>query len=79
MTLRSKYYLWQTEGGGASLGLNLQLPSGEAQDFHGIDETRLGTFVYLSQVVGERGEPHLNIGVNFNANDVDRSSFLYAV
>jgi hypothetical protein len=79
IALRTKYHLWRTEAGGAALGLNLQLPSGEVRDFHGTDETHLSTFVYLSQVVGERFEPHLNLGVDFNADDVDRSSFLYAV
>jgi len=77
ITLRSKYYLWQQEFGGAALGLNLQLPSGEVQDFHGTDETHLTTFLYLSQVLWERFEPHLNVGVDFNADDVDRSSFVY--
>lgn len=79
IALRTKYHLWRTEAGGAALGLNLQLPSGAVEDFHGTDETHLSTFVYLSQVVGERVEPHLNLGVDFNADDVDRSSFLYAV
>lgn len=79
ISLRSKYHLWRTEAGGAAVGLNLQLPSGEVRDLHGSDETHLSTFVYLSQVFGERVEPHVNLGVDFNGNDVDRSSFLYAV
>lgn len=61
------------------MGLTLQLPIGEKRDFHGTGETHLSPFVYLSQVFGERFEPHLNLGVDFNTNDVDRSSFLYAV
>jgi hypothetical protein len=77
--LRGKYHLWQSELGGAALGLNLQLPSGEVRDFHGTDETHLSTFLYLSEVLWERFEPHLNVGVDFNADNVDRSSFLYAV
>jgi len=80
IALRSKYHLWRTPAanpGGAALGLSLQLPSGEARDFHGTDEVHLSTFVYLSQVLGERFEPHLNLGVDFNTDDVDRSSFLY--
>ena len=79
LTLRSKYHLWRSEFGGAALGLNLQLPSGEVRDFHGTDETHLSTFLYLSQVLWERFEPHLNLGVDFNTDEVDRSSFLYAV
>lgn len=79
LTLRTKYQFWQSGFGGAVLGLNLQLPTGESRDFHGTDQTHLLTFLYLSQVLWERFEPHLNLGVDFNADDVDRSSFLYAV
>jgi hypothetical protein len=78
ITLRSKYHFWQSESGGAALGLNLQLPSGEVRDFHGTEETHLSTFLYLSQVLWQRFEPHLNLGVDFNADDVDRSNFRYA-
>jgi hypothetical protein len=79
ITLRSKYHFWDSGAGGAALGLNLQLPSGEVRDFHGTGETHLSTFLYLSHVVRERFEPHLDLGVDFNADDVERSSFLYAV
>lgn len=79
LTLRSKYQFWQNGFGGAAGGLNLQLPTGEDRDFHGTGQTHVLTFLYLSQVLGERVEPHLNLGIDFNANDVDRSSFLYAV
>jgi len=79
IALRTKYHLWRTETGGAALGLNLQLPTGEVRNFHGTDETHLSTLLYLSQVFGDRFEPHLNVGVDFNADDVDRSSFLYAI
>lgn len=75
---RTKYHLWRTGFGGAALGLNLQLPTGEVRDFHGTDETHLSTLLYGSQVLWERFEPHLNLGMDFNAADVDRSSFLYA-
>ncbi|MGH7966732.1 MAG: transporter [Candidatus Binatia bacterium] len=79
LTLRSKYRFWETEEGGAALGLSLQLPSGEERDFHGTGDTHLSTFVYLSQVFRDLVEPHLNLGVDFNADDVDRSAFLWAV
>jgi hypothetical protein len=79
VALRTKYHFWRTETGGAALGLNLQFPTGEVRNFHGTNETHLSTFLYLSQVLGDRFEPHLNVGVDFNADDVDRSSFLYAV
>jgi hypothetical protein len=77
--LRTKYHFWRSEAGGGALGLNLQLPTGEVRDFHGTEETHLSTFIYLSQVLGERVEPHLNVGLDFNIDDVDRSSVVYAV
>ncbi len=79
LMLRTKYQVWQNGFGGAALGLNLQLPTGRAEDFHGTEQTHVFTFLYLSQVLREQFEPHLNIGVDFNADDVSRSSFLYAV
>lgn len=79
ISLRTKYNFWQSEAGGAALGLSLQLPSGDERDLHGTGETHLATFLYLSQILWERFEPHLNVGVDFNVDDVDRSSFLYAV
>jgi hypothetical protein len=79
IVLRSKYHFWKREAGGAALGLNLQLPTGAKNNFHGTGETHLDTFLYLSQVFWSRVEPHLNVGIDFNADDIDRSSFLYAV
>ena len=79
ITLRTKYHFWRDELGGAAFGLNLQLPSGEVKDFHGTDETHVSTFLYYSQVFWERFEPRFNIGVDFNADDVDRSSFLWSM
>lgn len=79
ISVRSKYRFWQREEGGAALGVNLLLPSGEIRDFQGADETHVSTFFYLSHIFIDRIEPHLNVGVDFNTDDVDRSSFLYAV
>jgi len=79
IVLRSKYHFWKREEGGAALGLNLLLPTGAKNNFQGIGETHLSTFLYLSQIYWKRVEPHLNVGVDFNTEDVDRSSFLYAV
>lgn len=79
IVLRSKYHFWKREDGGAALGLNIRLPTGEKRNFHGTGETHLDTSLYLSQIVWGRMEPHLNVGIDFNADDIDRSSFLYAV
>lgn len=76
--LRSKYHFWRTATGGAALGMSLQLPSGEKRNFQGTGETHVRPALYLSQIFVERIEPHLNLGVDFNANDIERSSFFYA-
>lgn len=78
ISLRTKYQFWSTETGGAALGLNLLLPTGEEEDFQGTDETHVSPFLYLSDVFMERVEPHLNVGVDLNANDVERSSVVWA-
>lgn len=79
ITFRSKYHFWGDEKGGATWGLNLQLPSGQEENFHGTGDTHVATFLYLSQVLQDRFEPHLNLGIDLNTGDIDRSSFLYAV
>ena len=79
LTLHTKYQFWRNGLGGGAVGLNLQLPTGEERNFHGTGKTHLFTFLYLSQIFWERFEPHLNIGVDINTDDVDRSSFLYTV
>jgi hypothetical protein len=76
--LRSKYNFWRTEGGGAAFGLNLLLPSGDKRNLHGTEETHVAPVLMGSQVLYGRIEPHLNLGLDFNADDVDRSSFVYA-
>ena len=81
ITLRTKYRLpfLQTDKGGAAVGLNLLLPAGDEDDFHGTGDVRLSPFLFMSNVIGERFEPHLNIGFEINADDIDRSSLLYSV
>ena len=79
ISLRTKYHFWRTENGGAAFGLNLIFPSGDVDDFQGTDEMHVAPFLYFSQVMWDRFEPHANVGIDFNADDVDRSSFVYAV
>jgi hypothetical protein len=79
ISLRSKYCFWCNELGGSAFGLNLQLPSGDKDNFQGTGETHVSPFLYASYIVWNRLEPHLNVGVDFNTGDVDNSSFVYAV
>ena len=77
--LRSKYRVWSTGLGGVAWGLNLQLPSGDEDNFHGSGETHVTTFLYTSHVLWEQFEPHVNIGIDFNTADINRSSVVYAI
>lgn len=79
ISLRTKYRLWGGEQGGAAAGLELRLPSGDEDNFHGTGETHVSPFIYLSQVMWDRIEPHVNLGVDFNTKNMDRSAFLYSV
>lgn len=78
ISLRTKYQVWQTEQGGVALGLNLLLPTGDEDDFLGTGDLHVTPQLYASQVLWNRFEPHVNVGLDFNADDVDRSSFVYA-
>jgi hypothetical protein len=77
LILRAKYNFWREESGGAAFGLSLLLPSGEEDDLQGTGETHVTPSLFVSQVLWDRLEPHVNLGLDFNANDVERSSFLY--
>ena len=79
ISLRTKYRLWGGEQGGVAAGLELRLPSGDEDDFQGTGETHVSPFLYVSQVFWNLIEPHVNLGVDFNTKDVDRSAFLYSV
>ena len=78
ITLRTKYQVWQTEQGGLALGLNLLVPTGDEDDFLGTGDLHVTPQLYASEVLWNRFEPHVNLGLDFNADDVDRSSFVYA-
>jgi hypothetical protein len=77
--LRSKYNFWGEEDGAAAFGLGLILPSGDEDNLQGTGETHVIPSFILSQILWDRFEPHVNLGFDLNADDVDRSSFLYTV
>lgn len=58
--------------------LDLALPTGDAADFQGTGDTRLGTTLIASRDLGSMFEIHSQGGVDFNINDVDRSQARYA-
>ncbi len=74
--LRSKYLALIDPVRVATL-VDLALPTGSPGNFQGTGDTRLGSYVIASQTFGKIFEPHLQAGVEFNCDDVDRSQAKY--
>jgi hypothetical protein len=58
--------------------LDLALPTGDAGDFQGTGDTRIGTTLIASKDIFSMIEFHTQGGVEFNVNDVGRSQARYA-
>jgi hypothetical protein len=77
--LRTKYtFLRDTPVDLAAL-VGVSFPTGNPDDFAGTGTYQVQPTLIASRVFADRFEPPLNLGVNINANDVDRSSFRWAV
>lgn len=74
--LRAKYLALTAPVRVAGL-LDLVLPTGSPGNFQGTGDTRLGTYIILSDTFAEIFEPHLQTGVEFNTSDVGRSQAKY--
>src|SRR5262249_58380571 len=72
--LRAKYLIHDGAPVKVAAGLGLALPSGNENDFQGAGATRVQPTLILSRLFTERFETFLNLGVDFNANDVNRSA-----
>jgi hypothetical protein len=77
--IRSKYQLPRWEWLRSAVGLQLRLPSGDSSDFQGTGDVELSPFLYLSTVLWNRVEPALNVGIDYNADDVSQSAARYAL
>ena len=77
--LRSKYVVHRGEPFDIAAGLGLSFPSGDQDDFQGTGNYRVQPGVILSSVIADRVEPLLNVGVDINADNVDRSIVRWAV
>jgi hypothetical protein len=78
--LRAKYQLPRIEVLDLmrwALGMQIRLPSGDAADFQGTGDVELSPFLYLSTILWDRVEPHMNLGVDFDTGDVSRSAARY--
>jgi hypothetical protein len=76
--LRTKYRI--SDGGPVSVALSLalRLPSGDDEDFRGIGDTTVTPGLILSRTFGMQ-DVHGSLGVECNADDVERSRARYAI
>jgi hypothetical protein len=79
LLLRLKYNILRDKPVDLAAGLGVSFPSGNADNFQGTGNYQVQPALVVSKVIAERFEPLLNLGVNINADDVDRSSFRWAV
>ena len=79
LLLRAKYVLLRGRWVDAAAGLGLSLPTGSQDDLQGSGTTRVQPSLVFSHVIAGRFEPLLNVGMDFDADDVDRSIVRWAV
>jgi hypothetical protein len=78
LLLRLKYVLLRDKPIDVAAGLGVSFPSGNPDNFQGTGTYQVQPALVVSKVIAERAEPFLNLGVNINADDVNRSSFRWA-
>ena len=79
LLLRAKYVLLRSEWVDVAAGLGLSLPTGDQDNLQGTGTTRLQPTLVLSHVFAGRFEPLLDVGIDYDTNDVSRSVVRWAV
>ncbi len=77
--LRGKYVLLRGTPFDLAAGLGVSFPSGDRDDFHGTGNYRVQPSLIVSRIFAERVEPLLNVGVDLNADDIERSIVRWAL
>jgi hypothetical protein len=78
LLLRTKYNFLRSTYVDLAALLAVSFPSGDSDNFAGTGTYLVQPSLILSRVIADRFEPLLNLGVIFDAEDVDRSSFRWA-
>jgi hypothetical protein len=78
LLLRTKYVFLRHENVDMAAFLGLSFPTGSDQDLQGSGTFRVQPALILSHVFADRVEPLINLGVDIDAEDVDRSIFRWA-
>ncbi len=78
LLLRTKYHILSTNGFNLASGLSLRLPTGDEDDFQGLDDVVLTPYLALSQE-WSRFDFHFQAGFDINADDTERSRARYGI
>lgn len=76
--VRGKYLIDRRDPLRAAVGLALRMPTGNEDDFHGIGDFTLTPSGVLSYVFG-RNDVHASVGLETNADELERSRVNYGV
>jgi hypothetical protein len=76
--VRSKYRLYESDRVRVAAELGLRLPTGDAKNFHGLGDTTITPSLVLSRPWG-RHDLHASFGVEYNADDLERTRARYAL
>ena len=78
LLLRTKYVLLRERPIDVAAFLGVSFPTGADSDLQGTGTYRVQPQLVLSRIFFDRIEPLVNVGVDINASDVDRSVFRWA-
>ena len=76
--MRTKYHFLSLNGFNLASGLSLRLPTGDEDDFQGLNDVILTPYVALSQE-WSRFDFHFQAGFDINADDTERSRARYGI
>ncbi|MGH8589076.1 MAG: transporter [Gammaproteobacteria bacterium] len=78
LLLRTKYHFLSSNGFNLASGLTLRVPTGDEDDFQGLNDVVLTPFLALSQE-WSRFDFHFQAGFDINADDTERSRARYGI
>ena len=78
LLLRTKYHFLSSDGFNLASGLSLRIPTGDQDNFQGLDDVVLTPYLTLSQE-WSRFDFHFQAGFDINADDTERSRARYGI
>ena len=78
LLLRTKYHFLSSNGFNLASGLSLRIPTGDEDNFQGLDDVVLTPYLTLSQE-WSRFDFHFQAGFDVNADDTERSRARYGI